>query len=53
MERESMQQAGQNMMGNLSFFLGGKSASDVPKWTPNQEAVRAAIKFAMAAGRLS
>jgi ribonuclease HI len=44
---------GQNMVGNLSFFLGGKSASDGPKWTPNLEAVRAAIKFAMATGRLS
>lgn len=52
-ERESMRQAGQSMMGNLSFFLGGKSASDGPKWAPNLEAVRAAIKFAMATGRLS
>ena len=29
-EREVMRQAGQNMMGNLSFFLGGKSASATP-----------------------
>jgi sigma54-dependent transcription regulator len=52
-EHESMRQVGQNMVGNLSFFLGGKAASDGPKWTPNLEAVRAAIKFAMATGRLS
>jgi hypothetical protein len=52
-ERESMRQVGQNMVGNLSFFLGGKSASDGPKWTPNLEAVRAAVKFAMTTGRLS
>jgi ribonuclease HI len=52
-EREAMRQVGQGMMGNLSFFLGGKSASDGPKWAPNLEAVRAAVKFAMATGRLS
>ncbi|KAJ0130945.1 Uncharacterized protein HZ326_25951, partial [Fusarium oxysporum f. sp. albedinis] len=37
-EREAMRRAGQNMMGNLSFFLGGKSASDGAKWRPNLEA---------------
>ena len=51
-EREVMRQAGQSMLGNLSFFLGGKSASDGPKWAPNLEAVRATVKFAMATGRL-
>ncbi|KAJ4182449.1 hypothetical protein NW759_17756 [Fusarium solani] len=51
-ERQVMRQAGQSMLGNLSFFLGGKSASDGPKWAPNLEAVRAAVKFAMATGRL-
>jgi hypothetical protein len=30
-------------MGNLSFFLGGKAASDDPKWAPTLQAVRAAI----------
>ena len=49
-ERGGMRQAGQSMLGNLSFFLGGKS--DGPKWAPNLEAVRAAVKFAMATGRL-
>jgi ribonuclease HI len=38
--------------GNISFFLGGKSPSDDQKWTPNLEAVRASIRFAVATGRL-
>ena len=38
--------------GNLSFYLGGKSPADNEKWTPNMEAVRATIRFAMATGRL-
>jgi hypothetical protein len=42
-----------SMMGRLSIFLGGKAASDGPKWAPNLEAVRAAVRFAMATGRLS
>jgi hypothetical protein len=48
-----MGQAGQGMMGNLSFFLGGKAASDGLQWAPNLEAVRAIVKFAIATGRLS
>ena len=38
--------------GNISFFLGGKSSSDDQKWTPNLEAVRASVRFAIATGRL-
>jgi hypothetical protein len=38
--------------GNISFFLGGKSPSDDQKWTPNLEAVRTSIRFAIATGRL-
>ncbi|KAJ6038754.1 hypothetical protein N7460_007471 [Penicillium canescens] len=38
--------------GNISFFLGGKSTSDDQKWTPNLEAVRTSIRFAIATGRL-
>jgi hypothetical protein len=53
MEREAMRQVGQGMMSNLSFFLGGKSASDGLEWAPNLEGVRAVIKFVMATGRLS
>ena len=37
---------------NFSFYLGGKSPSDNKDWTPNIEAVRATIRFAMATGRL-
>ncbi|KAJ3455074.1 hypothetical protein MRS44_013674 [Fusarium solani] len=51
-EREGMRQVGQNMMGNLSFFLGGKSTSDGQKWAPNLQAVRATVKFATETGRL-
>ena len=40
------------MMGNVSFFLGGKAAADGPKWAPNLQAVRAAIRFAMDTKRL-
>jgi len=38
---------------NISFYLGGKSPSDGKDWTPNMEAVRATIRFAMATGRLA
>jgi len=38
--------------GNLSFYLGGKAPSDPETWTPNIDAVRATIKFAIATGRL-
>ena len=52
MQREGMLKCSQTKMGNLSFFLGGKSASDGDKWAPNIQAVRATIKFAIATGRL-
>ena len=38
--------------GNTSFFLGEKSPSDDQNWTPNLEAVRASIRFAIATGQL-
>ena len=38
--------------GNLSFYLGGKAPSDPERWTPNMDAVRATIKYAMTSGRL-
>ena len=37
---------------NLSFYLGGKAPADPETWTPNMDAVRATIKFAIATGRL-
>ncbi|KAF6518133.1 hypothetical protein HZS61_002211 [Fusarium oxysporum f. sp. conglutinans] len=51
-QREHMQNVDQGMIGNLSFFLGGKTAEDGHKWSPNLAAVRAAIKFAISTGRL-
>lgn len=38
--------------GNLSFYLGGKAPSDPARWTPNMEAVRATVKFAISTRRL-
>jgi hypothetical protein len=38
--------------GNLSFYLGGKAPSDPEQRTPNMDAVRVTIKFAIATGRL-
>ena len=37
---------------NLSFYLGGKSPSDDKNWSPDMQAVRATIRFAIATGRL-
>jgi hypothetical protein len=38
--------------GNISLYLGGKAATDDAQWTPNMDAVRATIRFAIATGRL-
>ncbi|KAJ6436810.1 endonuclease/exonuclease/phosphatase [Purpureocillium lavendulum] len=51
-EREGMIRYKRTKMGNLSFFLGGKSGSDGEEWKPDMAAVRTTIKFAMATGRL-
>jgi ribonuclease HI len=50
--KEMMLQCVEEKRGNLSFHLGGKAASDGQKWTPNMEAVRATIRFAIATGHL-
>lgn len=50
--RTKMLQYTHTHRGNISFFLGGKSPSDDQNWTPNLEAVRASIRFAIATGRL-
>ena len=39
--------------GSLSFYLGGKAASDPPSWEPCLSAVRATIQYALATGRLA
>jgi hypothetical protein len=51
-QQEHMRNVDQGIMGNLSFFLGGKSAEDGHKWSPNLVAVLAAIKFTINTGRL-
>jgi ribonuclease HI len=38
--------------GNISSCLGGKGPTDGLKWTPDLRAVQAAIRFALATGRL-
>ncbi|KAI3059595.1 hypothetical protein CBS147353_10533 [Aspergillus niger] len=50
--RTEMLQCTNTHRDNISFFLGGKSPSDNQDWTPNLESVRAAIRFAIATGRL-
>jgi hypothetical protein len=50
--RTEMLQCTNTHRGNISFYLGGKSPSDDQNWTPNFEAVRATIRFAIATGRL-
>ena len=36
----------------MSLYLGGKAPTDDAKWTPDMNAVRATIRFAIATGRL-
>ena len=50
--RTEMLQCIHTHRGNISFFLGGKSPLDDANWTPNLDAVRASIRFAIATGRL-
>lgn len=50
--RDGMNQCTKSKRGNLSFFLGGKSRSDRDRWQPDMKAVHAAIKYAIATGRL-
>ncbi len=50
--REDMLQCTTTRRGSLSIYLGGKAPSDPKQWSPDMKAVRAAIKYAMATGRL-
>jgi ribonuclease HI len=50
--RREMLECTEEKRGNLSFHLGGKAPSDGQKWTPNMDAVRATVRFAIATGRL-
>jgi ribonuclease HI len=51
-QREILLECSQTKMGNLSYFVGGKAPTDDNKWKPDMRAVKAAIKFAIATGRL-
>jgi ribonuclease HI len=51
-QRTEMLQCTQTGRGNMSLYLGGKAPTDDDKWTPNIDAVRATIQFAIATGRL-
>jgi hypothetical protein len=50
--RTEMLQCTDTGRGNISFYLGGKTHTDNENWTPNMNAVRATIRFAIATGRL-
>ncbi|KAJ9481395.1 hypothetical protein VN97_g12085 [Penicillium thymicola] len=50
--RTEMLQYTHTHRGYISSFLGGKSPSGDQNWTPNLEAVRASVRFAIATGRL-
>ncbi|KJZ69428.1 hypothetical protein HIM_11178 [Hirsutella minnesotensis 3608] len=51
-QRQVLFECARAKIGNLSFFLGGKAASDGDKWKPDMQAVRAVIKFAIETKRL-
>ena len=51
--RERMLQQTETKMGCLSFFLGGKAPTDPASWKPNLAAVRAAVQYTIATGRLA
>ena len=51
-QRIEMLQCTQISRGNMSFYLGGKAATDDAKWAPDIDAVRATIRFAIATRRL-
>lgn len=51
-QRTEILQCTDTQSNNVSFYLGGKTASDRPDWKPDMKAVRATIRFAKATGRL-
>ena len=51
--RETMLRHTTTKKGSLSFFLGGKAASDPSSWKPSLPAVRATVQYAIATGRLA
>jgi hypothetical protein len=51
--REIMLRHTTTKIGSLSYFLGGKAASDPSSWKPCLAAVRATVQYAIATGRLA
>jgi hypothetical protein len=51
-QRAQLIEQTQTRRGNLSFYLGGKRPSDTEQWTPNMNAIRTTVNFAIATGRL-
>ena len=51
--RKTMLRHAPTRSGSLSFFLGGKAASDPTSWKPSLPAVRATVQYAIATGRLA
>ena len=51
-QREILLKCTRTKIGNLSFFLGGKAASDDDRWELDMQAVRATIRFTIATKRL-
>ena len=52
-QRAQLLQCIDTRRGNLSYYLGGKAASDSEKWALAMYAVRATVGFVMATGRLN
>jgi len=50
-QRKELRACTSTRWNDLSYRLGGKSASDGPKWKPNMGAIRATIQFTLATGR--
>ena len=51
--RERMRQQAVTTMGCLSFFLGGKAPTDPDSWKLSVAAVRTAVQYTIATGRLA
>ena len=51
-ERRGIVGCNRSKIGNLSYFLGGKTRFDGEEWKPDMKAIRATIRFALATSRL-
>jgi hypothetical protein len=51
--RQTMLRQADLQPGCLSYFLGGKAASQSSSWKPNLAVVRATVRYAIATGRLA